>query len=165
MKLFAEEEKELMLMDLYGLGLLLGLAYHCYTDMRYMLLYDSTNCCLALLGLWRGWSLGLLREAWQGFFLLGLLMLLVYLASRGGMGEGDVKLAAVLGLWLGVEQGLACLLLAFVSGAIIGGSIILLQRTDIKKELPFGPYLAISALACYVYGAEIIAWYGKLMRI
>ena len=39
-------------MDLYGLGLLLGLAYHSYTDVRFLLLYDSTNCCLALLGLW-----------------------------------------------------------------------------------------------------------------
>ena len=150
-------------MDLYGLGLLLGLAYHSYTDVRFLLLYDSTNCCLALLGLWRGWSSGMLMEAWQGCFLLLGLMLLVYYASRGGMGEGDVKLAAVLGLWLGVEKGLACLLLAFVSGAVIGGSIILLQKKDGKKELPFGPYLALSGFACYMYGNEILVWYGKFM--
>ena len=79
------------------------------------------------------------------------------------MGEGDVKLAAVLGLWLGVEKGLACLLLAFVSGAVIGGSIILLQKNDGKKELPFGPYLALSGFACYMYGNEILAWYGNFM--
>ena len=95
-------------MDVYLLGLGLGLGYHCYTDLRYMLLYDSTNCYLLFLGWVRAWQLGLMQEAWQGLVVLGILMLLVYWASRGGMGEGDVKLAAVLGLWLGVERGLLC---------------------------------------------------------
>ena len=150
-------------MDWYLLGLVVGLAYHCYTDVRYLLLYDSTNILLALLGLGRAWHLGLMSEAWQGAVVLGIMMLIIYCVSCGGMGEGDVKLAAVLGLWLGVEKGLACLLLAFVSGAVIGGSIILLQKRDGKKELPFGPYLALSGFACYMYGNEILVWYGKFM--
>ena len=37
-------------MDVYLLGLGLGLGYHCYTDLRYMLLYDGTNCYLLCLG-------------------------------------------------------------------------------------------------------------------
>ena len=151
-------------MDLYGLGLLLGLAYHSYTDVRFLLLYDSTNCCLALLGLWRGWSSGLLMEAWQGCFLLLGLMLLVYYASRGGMGEGDVKLAAVLGLWLGVEQGILCLLLAFVSGALCGCILVVLKYKNSKQALPFGPYLAMSAIICYIYGEAMLRWYGQFLH-
>ena len=85
-------------------------------------------------------------------------MVLVYYAARGGMGEGDVKLAAVLGLWLGVEQGLACLLLAFVSGAVVGG-VMLLWKKEQGKQLPFGPFLAGSGIACYVNGADMLAWY------
>ena len=147
-------------MDVYLLGLAIGLGYHCYTDVRYMLLYDSINSCLAVLGLWRAWQMGFLGQAWQGAVVLGGLMLLIYYASHGGMGEGDVKLAVVLGLWLGVEQGLLCLLLAFVSGAICGGLLILLQRKSCKQQLPFGPYLAVSALVCYVYGSSMLKWYG-----
>ena len=47
-------------MDWYLLGLVVGLGYHCYTDVRYLLLYDSTNILLALLGLGRAWHLGLM---------------------------------------------------------------------------------------------------------
>ena len=56
--------KGLMLMDWYLLGLVVGLGYHCYTDVLYLLLYDSTNILLALLGLGRAWQLGLVSEAW-----------------------------------------------------------------------------------------------------
>ena len=106
----------------------------------------------------------MLMEAWQGCFLLLGLMLLVYYASRGGMGEGDVKLAAVLGLWLGVEQGILCLLLAFVSGALYGCIMVVLQYKNSKQALPFGPYLAMSAIICYVYGEAMLCWYGQFLH-
>lgn len=155
--------KELMLMDWYLLGLVVGLGYHCYTDVRYLLLYDSTNILLALLGLGRAWHLGLMSEAWQGAVVLGIMMLTIYCVSCGGMGEGDVKLAAVLGLWLGVEQGILCLLLAFVSGALCGCIMVVLKYKNTKQALPFGPYLAMSAIICYVYGETLLCWYGQFL--
>ena len=156
--------KELMLMDWYLLGLVVGLAYHCYTDVSYLLLYDSTNILLALLGLGRAWHLGLMSEAWQGAVVLGIMMLIIYCVSCGGMGEGDVKLAAVLGLWLGVEQGILCLLLAFVSGALCGCILVVLHYKNSKQALPFGPYLAMSAIICYVYGEALLCWYGQFLH-
>ena len=84
-------------MDVYLLGLAIGLGYHCYTDVRYMLLYDNTNIVLAVLALLRAWQLDCLKASWQGAVVLGGIMLIIYYASHGGMGEGDVKLAAVLG--------------------------------------------------------------------
>lgn len=142
----------------------LGMLYHSYTDIREMLLYDSTNMLLALLGLLRAYQWGMLYECISGALVLGLVMLLVYLASRGGMGEGDVKLGVVLGLWLGVERGLTCLVLAFVSGALVGGLLILHRRTRAHQQLPFGPFLCISALLCYFYGWEILTWYSQLWQ-
>ena len=148
-------------MDVYLLGLAIGLGYHCYTDVRYMLLYDNTNIVLAVLALLRAWQLDCLKASWQGAVVLGGIMLIIYYASHGGMGEGDVKLAAVLGLWLGMEQGLLCLLLAFVSGALCGGLLLIWQCQNSQQALPFGPYLALSALACYVYGKDLLQWYGQ----
>ena len=156
--------KELMPMDWYLLGLVVGLGYHCYTDVSYLLLYDSTNILLALLGLGRAWHLGLMSEAWQGAVVLGIMMLIIYCVSCGGMGEGDVKLAAVLGLWLGVEQGILCLLLAFVSGALCGCILVVLKYKNSKQALPFGPYLAMSAIICYVYGEAMLRWYGQFLH-
>ena len=132
---------------MFSVIFVLGLLYHTYTDLKSMLLYDKTTLILAAVGLVRAWYERQLFDAAYGAGIILAIMLVLYFASRGGMGEGDVKLAAVLGLWLGVEKGLACLLLAFVSGAVIGGSIILLQKKDGKKELPFGPYLALSGFA------------------
>ena len=156
--------KELMLMDWYLLGLVVGLGYHCYTDVSYLLLYDSTNILLALLGLGRAWHLGLMSEAWQGAVVLGIMMLVIYCVSCGGMGEGDVKLAAALGLWLGVEQGILCLLLAFVSGALCGCILVVLKYKNSKQALPFGPYLAMSAIICYIYGEAMLCWYGQFLH-
>ena len=156
--------KGLILMDWYLLGLVVGLGYHCYTDVSYLLLYDSTNILLALLGLGRAWHLGLMSEAWQGAVVLGIMMLIIYCVSCGGMGEGDVKLAAVLGLWLGVEQGILCLLLAFVSGAVCGCILVVLKYKNSKQALPFGPYLAMSAIICYIYGEAMLRWYGQFLH-
>ena len=148
----------------YTVCFVLGMLYHSYTDLRKMLLYDSTNMLLALVGISRAYQLGLLSDYIVSALTLGLLMLLVYFASQGGMGEGDVKLAVVLGLWLGLERGFMCLLLAFVSGALLGGCLLLYQRARLQQELPFGPFLCLNALLCYFYGWEFLAWYGRLWQ-
>ena len=149
-------------MDWYLLGLVVGLAYHCYTDVSYLLLYDSTNILLALLGLGRAWHLGLMSEAWQGAVVLGIMMLIIYCVSCGGMGEGDVKLAPALGIWLGLEQGVLCLLLAFISGGIVGALLLLCRRGKLKQAIPFGPFLCAAAVTAYFWGREIITWYWRM---
>ena len=98
----------------------IGLLYHTYTDLKSMLLYDNVTLILASVGLVRAWYEGQLFDAAYGAGIMLAIMLVLYFASRGGMGEGDVKLAPVLGIWLGLAQGLLCLLLAFVSGGEIG---------------------------------------------
>ena len=90
------------------------------------------------------------------------IMLVLYFASRGGMGEGDVKLAPVLGIWLGLEQGLLCLLLAFVSGGVVGALLLLCRCGKLKQAIPFGPFLCAAAVAAYFCGKEIITWYWRM---
>lgn len=90
------------------------------------------------------------------------IMLVLYFASRGGMGEGDVKLVPALGIWLGLEQGLLCLLLAFVSGGFVGALLLLCRRGKLKQAIPFGPFLCAAAVAAYFCGKEIITWYWRM---
>lgn len=141
---------------------LLLLAVHCYSDIKYMLLYDKVTLLLAAVGLWRAWRLSSLEDALSGAAVLLAVMLVLYFASRGGMGEGDVKLAPALGLWLGVEPGLACLLLAFVGGGAVGGLLLACRRASFKLALPFGPFLCLAAVAAHFWGSAIIAWYWGL---
>ncbi len=140
----------------------IGLLYHTYTDLKSMLLYDNVTLILASVGLVRAWYEGQLFDAAYGAVVMLAIMLVLYFASRGGMGEGDVKLAPALGIWLGLEQGLLCLLLAFVSGGVIGALLLLCRRGKLKQAIPFGPFLCAAAVVAYFCGKEIITCYWRM---
>ena len=137
------------------------LAYHTYTDVRYLLLYDKVTLLLVLCGCLRAVMLQQMSESLKAAGVLLAIMLVIYFISRGGMGEGDVKLAPVLGLWLTLEEGLLCLLLAFVGGSLVGG-VLLLRGKSRRSLLPFGPFLCAGALAAYFFGEQLLACYWQL---
>lgn len=87
------------------------------------------------------------------------LLFLVVLAYPRGMGMGDVKLAAVLGLYLGRAVAPA-LLFGFALGALYGGILIARHGAAARKRaVPFGPFLAAgSAIALFV-GDDVVDWY------
>lgn len=75
--------------------------------------------------------------------------------GKEGMGFGDFKLLAALGAWLGWQTLPLVIILSSLTGAIIGGSLILLGR-DRAKPIPFGPYLAIAGFVTLIFGDEIM---------
>ena len=92
------------------------------------------------------------------------ILLLVALATRGGFGFGDVKLAALLGLFAGYV-GLGSALVAFFLGIFIGGLVAILllvaRRRDRKAEIAFGPPMIVGAWLAVPYGAELLTrWLG-----
>ena len=90
----------------------------------------------------------------------GGFLLLAVLAYPRGMGMGDVKLAAVLGLYLGRSVGPA-MLVALLSGAVVGAAIIARKgaREGRKTAVPFGPFLALGGLVGLFFGPDIVDWY------
>lgn len=86
-------------------------------------------------------------------------LLLLALLYKGGMGLGDVKLAAVIGWFLQWPHVGMGLLFAFLAGGVI--SLILLASGKItrKDHVPFGPFLAGGALVASLWGNEILTWY------
>jgi leader peptidase (prepilin peptidase) / N-methyltransferase len=89
-----------------------------------------------------------------GFFLLAAL------AYPRGMGMGDVKLAAVLGLFLGRSVAPA-VFLALMSGTLVGAAIIARKgaREGRKTAVPFGPFLALGAVVALLAGDAMVDWY------
>ncbi len=114
-----------------------------------------------------GLALGLLLAIPQGRFVnavvsaagAGLLFLLIAVVSRGGMGGGDVKLAAMLGAFLGWPAIAVALLLAFALGAGVGILLIVVGRGSRKTPIPFGPALALGAVVALVAAGPIVRWY------
>jgi leader peptidase (prepilin peptidase) / N-methyltransferase len=81
---------------------------------------------------------------------VGLVMALL---APAGLGMGDVKLAAVLGLalgWLGWRAVLVGFFLGFVLQAVVAGGLLLARRASRGTELPFGPALLVGALLTVV---------------
>jgi leader peptidase (prepilin peptidase)/N-methyltransferase len=99
-----------------------------------------------------------LAIAGAGAFVAFLLCALAYPA---GMGMGDVKLAGVLGLFLGTAV-IPALFVAFLSGTIVGIAVIARHGSaGRKKGVPFGPFLALGGLVGLVAGADLIDLYTR----
>jgi leader peptidase (prepilin peptidase)/N-methyltransferase len=87
-------------------------------------------------------------------------LLLAALAYPAGMGMGDVKLAGVMGLYLGLSVAPA-LLLAFLSGSVVGVAILVRHGAGARKRgVPFAPFLALGGLVALVVGPELIDLYA-----
>ena len=140
----------------------ISLIIHIYTDCKEQLLYDEVSTILMLTGVIYAYYFGNLWDAVQGAMASVTIMLVIYWASKGGMGFGDVKLAFVLGVWLGMEQSLLCLLLAFILGGVVGVILLLTGLKNRKDAIPFGPYLCVSGWVSLLCGKELIAWYWSL---
>ena len=109
------------------------------------------------------WALGeaylrSLAGAGLGFGML----LVVFVASRGGIGAGDVKLAALLGAILGFPQVIAGLAFGFVFGGLLGITILILRLKSLKEKMPYAPALIIGAAAVLLLGSGIYSWYLDL---
>ena len=90
----------------------------------------------------------------------GGFLLIAALAYPGGMGMGDVKLAFVMGLFLGRNVAPA-LLVGFLAGSIVGGAIMASKgvKAGRKTQVPFGPFLAFGGLVGLFFGDAIVEWY------
>jgi leader peptidase (prepilin peptidase)/N-methyltransferase len=89
----------------------------------------------------------------------GGLLLLVALAYPRGMGMGDVKLAAVMGFYLGRAVAPA-LLIGFAAGAVVGAALIARHGAGARKQaVPFGPFLAFGGVIGLFAGDVIVDWY------
>lgn len=101
---------------------------------------------------------GLASTAGGGGTGLGLFLIIV-IVSRGGMGFGDVKLAALIGLISGFPLVLVAVFLAVISGGLVAVSLLLLKIRGRRQAIPFGPYLSLAAIITLLYGSGILDWY------
>lgn len=155
----------------YGLSLLLPLSliYYCLfaaifvIDLEHQvipnqLLYPGLALALGFSFLWPG--LGPVR-ALVGGAAGFVALLLPYLLSRGGMGEGDVKLAGLIGLATGFPLVLLTLLLGILTGGVMAVILLVLRLKARKEAIPFGPFLAGAAVVAIFWGELLSRWYSQ----
>ncbi len=82
-----------------------------------------------------------------------------------GMGFGDVKLAGLLGIylgWLGWSSVLVGTFAGFLLGGLAGAALMMLRRAGRKTAIPFGPAMLSGAVLALFVAVPVMHWYGSL---
>ena len=91
---------------------------------------------------------------------LGLVaMALPLIIYPHGMGMGDVKLAALVGLMTGFPLVVVALLLSWISGGLVAALLLFFKIKGRKDPIPFATFMAISAMVTLLWGQAILRWY------
>jgi leader peptidase (prepilin peptidase)/N-methyltransferase len=104
-----------------------------------------------------------IKRAAIGAFAAWFALLVVHLIQPKGMGFGDVRLSAVLGMYLGwidLKLVLLGMLLGFLLGAVIGVALVVTGLRGRKDAVPFGPFLAAGAVIAILASHPLLRWYG-----
>lgn len=140
------------------------------TDLEDMIIPDGCHVAAVLawlvalpLGLFTGWKdagVSLLSALAFGGGLLLVSLVMDRALKKDSMGGGDIKLFAVVGLYLGFIGTLLALMVA----CVLGLAFHALSRRGKGREFPFGPSIAAAAAAVLLYGGPLIEWYRGLLR-
>lgn len=95
----------------------------------------------------------------SGALLAFMLVFLIILLSKGGMGMGDLKYYTLFGFIFGSSHFLLLFFLSTIYGTIAGLIIMKVKKTGRKTKLAFGPYIGLAALTVFYFGDGLIQWY------
>jgi leader peptidase (prepilin peptidase)/N-methyltransferase len=88
---------------------------------------------------------------------------LIYILSHGTwMGAGDIEIVFLMGLFLGWPNTAIAFYVAFISGAIIGVILLIIQRAKLKTEVAFGPFLIFGTFVAFLCSTQIISFYDRI---
>lgn len=132
-----------------------------FIDLEFYLIPDR----IVLFALIAGLPLNLIARdltivsALSGMLSAGGFLLILAVVSRGGMGGGDIKLAAVIGFYLGWPNGFLALLFACMLAGIVGLALVLTRIKGRKDVIPFGPFIVAGTFISIFYGNYLLLWY------
>lgn len=85
--------------------------------------------------------------------------LVIWLLAPAGMGAGDVKLAAYIGLILAIPNALVATFGSFVLGGVVAVGLIVSGLAKRKSLIPFAPFLVVASFVELIYGDQLLHWY------
>jgi len=80
------------------------------------------------------------------------------------MGGGDIKLMGMVGAFIGWKGALLTIMLGALTGSVVGIALIVFRKHEMEKVIPFGPFLAVGAVAAIFAGNDILSWYLGLIH-
>ncbi len=101
---------------------------------------------------------------YAAFALIGL----AYRVLRGveGLGQGDWKMAAMLGAFLGWKGALLAVFLASVAGTVVGVAVAVWRRRSVRQQrIPLGTFLGLAAIVVVFLGSDLLEWYARFFAM
>jgi leader peptidase (prepilin peptidase)/N-methyltransferase len=92
------------------------------------------------------------------YFLLPFILSRVFY-KRDGMGEGDVKMAGLIGLVTGFPLVLVALIMVSILGGLVAGILLLFKIKQREEAIPFAPFLSLTTIITLLWGNDILSWY------
>lgn len=83
-------------------------------------------------------------------------LLIIAVVSRGGMGIGDIKLGAFIGIIVGYPNAFVFLLVSIIIGGVFATGLVISKKKGRKESVPFAPFLVIGGIIAMLYGTEIL---------
>ena len=165
----------------FGLGLELGISliYTCWLIVIFVIdlenqlvldivVYPGMVLALALSFFWPGievislmpgGALGRVMSSLAGGVLGLAAMALPFVIYRQGMGLGDIKLGALVGLMTGYPLVLITILLSWITGGLVAAILLALKIKKRKDPIPFATFLTCSTMVILLWGQAIWQWY------
>jgi len=109
------------------------------------------------------WIVGGVANAAIGGAIGFVVFFIIALVARGGMGWGDVKLAALVGLATGFPLVFVAVITAALLGGVVAVVLLATKKRGRKQAIPFGPFLSVAALVTLLWGSSMLYWYLGLM--
>lgn len=129
------------------------------SDLKKMVIPNQILIISAILGL----VFTVLSPSWSwilGAVIGGCLFLAMYLAMPGMLGEGDIKLVALIGLYLGWPNIVPVILVSIMAGAAICMILVLFGKATMQSKVPFAPFLGIGAVATIFFQPQLWSFIG-----
>lgn len=152
--------------DGFGAALLAGtfatiLLTLSFTDLERRLIpnrvvYPSLVLAAAFSWAWPDWSV--VQAFAGGLVAVGITMLL-FIAGRGAFGFGDVKMAALMGLIVGLPNVLVGIFVSVLAAGALAAPLLLLRIVHRRQYIPYGPFIALGAVVALFWGDRLIDWY------
>ena len=102
----------------------------------------------------------IIKDSLLAALVLGLFFAaLHYGSNKKAMGDGDIYLAAIIGLYLGTKLSIVMWFMAFLTGALFGVILLLVGKKKMKSAVPFGPFLILATAIALLCGTELLNWY------
>jgi len=158
------------ILTIFYLSLVYILITISFIDLEHMIIPDGLVLAAALLGLMAsifnilpiGWPESAYGALLYGGGLAGVGYVGKLVYKMDALGGGDVKLASVLGMYLGWKMSMISLLLAFLVAALFVVVGLAVGRLSRKQLIPFGPFLALGAIMTLFWGEQLYNWYLHL---